>query len=310
MKGKRVIITGGAGFVGSNLVEELVENNSVMVLDNLHTGNVLNIDSFLEHKNFKFAKLDANEINKSGFVPNVIFHVGMYSSTPMYKEDRNLVYRVVDDAIQVFEYAKMTGAKVVIASSSSIYNGHSTPQHEEMVPKVTDFYTEARLAVERLAELYTNMYNVPTTCMRFFSVYGPREKSKGKYANLISQFIWDMMDGKNPVVYGDGGQTRDFIYVKDVVDALIKAAESDKTGVYNVGTGKSYTINEMILKVAKELGREKVEPQYIQMPVSNYVMHTQADMTKTKRDLGFEAKHSLDDGIRLTIEYNRQKRGK
>ncbi|MDE1855028.1 MAG: NAD-dependent epimerase/dehydratase family protein [Candidatus Micrarchaeota archaeon] len=303
MKGKRVIITGGAGFVGSNLVEVLSKNNMVLVLDNMHTGNVINLNGMLGTENVKLVELDSSEIDKCGFTPDVIFHLGMYSSTPMYKENRNLVPQVIDGATQVLEYAKKTNAKVVIASSSSIYNGHPTPQHEGMVPKVTDFYTEARLGVERLAELYGKMYGVNSTCMRFFSIYGPREKSKGRFANLISQFIWDLQDGKNPEVYGDGSQSRDFIYVKDVVDALVTAAESNKTGIYNVGTGKSYTINEMLQKLGEQMGRE-VRPKYIATPFSNYVMHTCADMTKTKNELGFVAKHSLDEGIKLTIEHN------
>lgn len=309
MKNKRVIITGGAGFVGSNLVEELAAGNQVLVLDNLHTGNVLNIDRFLGKDNVKFAELDVEKISETDFDPDVIFHLGMYSSTPMYKEDRNLVHKVIDGAIQVFEFAKEKNAKVVIASSSSIYNGYAVPQNEDMVPKVTDFYTEARYEVERLAELYNKMFGVKTICMRFFSVYGPWEKSKGKYANLISQFIWDLQDGKDPVVYGDGKQTRDFIYVKDVVDALVIAAGSDKTGVYNVGTGKSYTINEMLKKLGEQMGR-KVTPKYVETPFSNYVMHTCADMSKTVRDLGFVATHSLDDGIKLTIAHNIQSRDK
>ncbi len=303
LKGKKIIITGGAGFVGSNVVEELAKDNQVLVLDNLHTGNVLNIDAFLKNEKVTFKQLDVSDIAKCAFVPDVIFHLGMYSSTPMYKEDRNLVHKVIDGAIQVLEFAKDTKARVVIASSSSVYNGHPVPQKEDMVPKVTDFYTEARYEVERLAELYNKIFGVGTICMRFFSVYGPREKSKGRFANLISQFIWDLQDGKDPVIYGDGQQTRDFIYVKDIVAALVTAAESDKTGVYNVGTGKSHTINEMLKKLGEQMGK-KVTPKYIETPFSNYVMHTCADMSKTKRELGFVAEHSLDEGIKITIEHN------
>jgi len=298
VEGKNVLITGGAGFVGSNLVGKLVGDNRIVVLDNMQTGVVTNIDQFLDK--IELRALDAEDIFQVDFEPDIIFHLGMYSSTPMYKENRNLVHKVVDGTINVLEFAKKYEAKVVLASSSSIYNGHPTPQREDMVPMVTDFYTEARLYAERLCELYTKMFGLKTTCLRFFSVYGPGEKSKGKYANLVSQFIWDLQEGRRPVIYGDGSQTRDFIYVKDVVDACILAAQSDKSGVYNVGTGVSYSIQEMLGKVMNVLGKN-MEPVHVAFPVSNYVMHTLADTSKAERELGFSANCSLDDGLRLML---------
>jgi UDP-glucose 4-epimerase len=198
------------------------------------------------------------------------------------------------------EFAKKKGASVVMASSSSIYNGHPPPQREDMVPFIADFYTEARLSAERLALLYGKMFGVKSTCLRFFSVYGPNEASKGRYANLVSQFIWDLQAGRRPVVYGDGTQTRDFVYVKDVIDACLKAAESQPTGVFNVGTGRSYTVNEMLGKVMNVIGVQ-LEPRHVPIPMSNYVMHTQADTRKAKSELGFEAKFSLDDGLKLMV---------
>ena len=151
-----VLVTGGAGFIGSNLLKELVEDSKVFVIDNLNTGNVLNIDPYM--KKIQLQVLDTEDIFQVDFVPQVIFHLGMYSSTPMYKENRNLVRKVVDGTIQVLEFAKRHNAGVVLASSSSIYNGHPVPQSEDMVPMITDFYTEARLYAERLAELYTKMF--------------------------------------------------------------------------------------------------------------------------------------------------------
>ena len=298
MKGRKVLITGGAGFVGSNLVGELAGKNEIVVLDNLHTGVVTNLDPFMGK--IELQTLDAEDIFQVDFKPDVIFHLGMYSSTPMYKENRNLVHKVVDGTVQVLEFAKRNKSSVVLASSSSIYNGHPVPQSEEMVPKVTDFYTEARLYAERLSELYAKMFGLKAVCLRFFSVYGPGERSKGRFANLVSQFMWDLEEGRSPVIYGDGSQTRDFVYVKDVVDACLLAAESGKSGVFNVGTGKSHTINEMLDKVMAHLGRHK-KPVHVDIPISNYVMHTQADTKKAKRGLGFSAKYSLDEGLTLML---------
>ncbi len=302
LKGKKILVTGGAGFVGANLVAELADENEVFVLDNLHTGNVLNIDTVM--RKIQLQVLDTEDIFQVEFEPDVIFHLGMYSSTPMYRANRNLVGRVVDGMVKVLEFAKRFSSRVVLASSSSIYNGYPVPQNEEMVPKVTDFYTEARLSAERLTELYSKMFGLKATCLRFFSVYGPGERSKGRYANLVSQFIWDIQERRNPVVYGDGLQTRDFIYVKDVVEACVLAAESERSGVYNVGTGRSHSVNEMLMKVMDALG-EHPDINYVEMPISNYVMHTQADTTKAEEVLGFKSKTSLDEGIRLTLREDR-----
>jgi UDP-glucose 4-epimerase len=293
-----VLVTGGAGFIGSNLIKELVGDNKIFILDNLNTGNVLNIDPFMDKVQLQV--LDTEDIFQVDFAPHVIFHLGMYSSTPMYKENRNLVRKVVDGTLQVLEFAKRHNSRVVLASSSSIYNGHEIPQREDMVPLVTDFYTEARLSAERLTELYTKMFGLRTIGLRFFSVYGPGERSKGRYANLVSQFMWDLEEGRNPVIYGDGKQTRDFIYVKDVVNALMLAARSEKDGIYNVGTGISYSVNEMLEKLMQAMGKH-AEPVHMETPVSNYVMHTQADMTKAEKELGFKAKYTLDEGIREVI---------
>jgi len=298
MKGRKVLITGGAGFVGGNLVGELAGQNEILVLDNMHTGVVTNLDPYMDK--VELMTLDVEDIFQVDFKPDVIFHLGMYSSTPMYKENRNLVPKVVDGTVQVLEFAKRHNSSVVLASSSSIYNGHPVPQNEEMVPMVTDFYTEARLYAERLTELYTKVFGLKAVCLRFFSVYGPGERSKGRFANLVSQFMWDLQEERSPVIYGDGSQTRDFVYVKDVVDACLLAAESGKSGVFNVGTGKSHSINEMLEKVMAHVGKH-LEPVHVDIPISNYVMHTQADTKKAKRELGFSAKHSLDDGLKLML---------
>ncbi|MGD0146849.1 MAG: NAD-dependent epimerase/dehydratase family protein [Nitrososphaerales archaeon] len=298
MKEKHILVTGGAGFIGSNLVEMLAKDNTILVMDNMHTGIVSNLDGLMDK--IQLRVLDTEDIFEVDFSPDVIFHLGMYSSTPMYKENRSLVHKVVDGTMKVLEFAKKAGSRVVVASSSSIYNGHPTPQREDMIPMITDFYTEARLSAERLTMLYAKLFGLKTTCLRFFSVYGPREGSKGSYANLVSQFIWDLQAGRTPTIYGDGTQTRDFVYVKDVVEACVKSAESANTGIYNVGTGKSYSVNQMLEKVMDRMGIH-LEPRLVPMPVSNYVMHTLADTTKAKRELGFEARYTLDDGLRLML---------
>ncbi len=211
-----------------------------------------------------------------------------------------LVGSAINDAISVFEFAKKTGAKVVFASSSSLYNGLPTPNREDMDIMVADYYTEARLGIERIAELYHKLYGINIVGLRFFSVYGPNERAKGIYANIVSQFLWEMQDGKTPVIYGDGEQTRDFAFVSDVVRACVLAMEKDVSGVFNVGTGVSHSFNDVVVALNDVLGTN-IKPQYIDNPMKNYVAHTLADLTKVKDALGFRSEYSLEDGIREIV---------
>jgi UDP-glucose 4-epimerase len=300
----KYLVTGGAGFIGSNLVERLVkENNDVIVVDSLHTGS----EELIKEFNIEFYKMRVDEFYKNVNPGSIdgIFHLGKPSSTPMYKANREKFTESVSGIISVLELAIKNNAKIVNASSSSLYNGLEPPHNENMIIKPTDFYTEARLVEERLSKVYEDLYGLRLNAMRFFSVYGPREQYKKNYANLISQFIWSYMKNETPVIYGDGSQKRDFIYVGDVVDALIKAMKSNVNGIFNVGTGKSYSLNEMVEMLMK-LMNVNIKPKYIENPVKNYVYLTQADTTKSEKVLGFKAKTTLEEGIKMTIDYYRR----
>lgn len=289
----KALVTGGAGFIGSNLVEALVDDYEVTVLDNLHTGSIKNLDSV--KKDVKVIEGSCNDCLSYDLKPDVIFHLGIPSSSPMYKKNPSLVGEAINGTISIMELARKSGSrKVVFASSSSLYNGIPAPHREDAAILVADYYTEARLAIERIAELYNKLYNIDYAGMRFFSVYGPHEEAKKSYANMITQFLWGMKDGQAPVIFGDGMQTRDFTYVKDVVDALLLASEKG-TGIFNVGTGKSYTFNQVVDLLNEKLGKD-LKPEYKENPIKNYVMHTLADTTKIN-GLGFKAKYSLQQGI-------------
>lgn len=289
----KALVTGGAGFIGSNLVEALVDSCEVTVLDNLHTGSMKNLE--VVGKDIKMVEGSCNDCLSFGLKPDVIFHLGIPSSSPMYKKNPMLVGEAINGTIAVMELARQAGSKkVVFASSSSLYNGIPAPHREDAAILVTDYYTEARLAIERVAELYHSLYGIDYAGMRFFSVYGPHEEAKKQYANMITQFMWGMKAGQAPVIFGDGSQTRDFTYVQDVVDALILASKRG-TGIFNVGTGKAYSFNSVVDLLNEKLGKD-LKPQYKENPIKNYVIHTLADTSKTK-SLGFEAKYSLEKGI-------------
>ncbi|MFH1685496.1 MAG: NAD-dependent epimerase/dehydratase family protein, partial [Candidatus Micrarchaeota archaeon] len=229
-----------------------------------------------------------------------IFHQGIYSSSPMYKDNPHLVAKAQDEFISILEYARKNNSRVIYASTSSMYNGITPPHKEDIVPLIKDFYSEARISMERIAKIYNEFYSVPIVALRYFSVYGPHEKAKKGYANLVTQFLWEMKAGRAPLIFGDGTQTRDFTHVSDVVEANILSMKYDGFGVFNVGAGKSTTLNEVIKKLNEKLGTN-IEPKYQENKIRNYVMYTQADTTKAEKGLGFTAKVSLDEGIERLI---------
>ncbi len=297
----KYLVTGGAGFIGSNLVHDLVKKgNDVIVVDSLHTGN----KNLISDLNVEFYPMRIDEFYRKEKWNDIdgIFHLGKPSASPMYRQDRNRISEFVDGSIAVLEMAKELGIKMVAASTSSVYNGLEPPHREDMIIKITDFYTEVRLFEERLAKVYEDLYGIKWNEMRFFSIYGPREEYKKNYANLVTQFLWAIMKNEQPIIYGDGKQRRDFVYVDDVVNALELAMKSKVNGIFNVGTGKSYSLNEM-LDILKKITGKEVEPKYIENPMKNYVMVTQASTEKAKKELGFEAKISLEEGIKKIYEY-------
>ena len=295
-----ILVTGGAGFIGSNLVSALMRTHDVTVLDNFHTGSVDNLKGV--KSKISVINDSCNNIGNrlSNSDVDIVFHLGMPSSSPMYKENPLLVGSAINDAITIFEFARNSGAKVIFASSSSLYNGLPTPQREDMNIGVTDYYTETKLCIERIAELYHKLHGLDSVVLRFFSVYGPNERAKGMYANIVSQFLWELQNGRAPIIYGDGKQTRDFVYVRDVVQACTLVMKKDVSGVFNVGTGVSHSFNDVVNILNAELGMN-IEPQHIKNPVQNYVPHTLADITKIKDVLGYHPKYSLKQGIRELI---------
>ncbi|KXB03438.1 nucleoside-diphosphate sugar epimerase, partial [candidate division MSBL1 archaeon SCGC-AAA261G05] len=284
------------------IVERLVERgDDVTVLDNFSTGSEENLEKVWDQiQIIKASCSDIPQLDLDDF--ELIFHIGIPSSSPMYKENPLLVGEAINDFVNVMELAKSTGARVVYASTSSMYAQCSPPHREDMEFEPFDYYTEARLVIERLAKVYHDLYGVKSVGMRFFSVYGPHEQAKGKYANIISQFYWKMKEDKKPVIYGDGEQTRDFTHVSDIVDACLKAAESDiECDAVNVGTGRATTFNQVVELLNQALGKS-IEPKYVENPIKNYVYHTQADITKAKKLLGYEPNVTLEEGIKKLVE--------
>lgn len=286
---KKYIVTGGCGFIGSNLVKRLAsEGNEVVIIDNLSTGKAENVD------NGKFRILKSiDEIRELNEDFDGIFHFGMPSSTPIYRDDRTIIGKTISETITLLEFAREKKLKIVFASSSSVYNKQKPPFKEDMPIIPTDFYTETRLFIERLCRVYYEFYGVKSIALRLFSVYGENERSKGRFANLVSQIEWIRDRGETFDVYNEGKAVRDFTHISDVVEAFILAMNSDiDYDIINVGTGKAHTINEII----KATGLKNY--RYVDNPIKNYVDETQADTSKAEKVLGFKAKKDVMDYIR------------
>ncbi len=296
----KALVTGGAGFIGSHIARRLINDGwDVSVLDNFHTGDLKNLKD-VENK-YKLVKGDASKILT---LPkfDAVFHHGIYSSTPMYRDDPTLVAKAISDFVSVLEYCRKNKVKLVFASTSSIYNGYTPPHKEEMVPHVTDFYTEARYPMERLSNLYQQMFGLEYCALRYFSVYGDHEESKKSYANMVSQITWKGLLKKPIRIYGDGSQRRDLVHVDDVADANLLCFKKNVSGVFNIGNGKSYSFMDSINLVSKHLDN-KVKVEFVPNPLKNYVDIVEADTTKMKKVLGFTPKVSIEEGVKRTVEY-------
>ena len=192
--------------------------------------------------------------------------------------------------------------RVILASSSSVYGSQMKISKEDDIPgKYSNFYPVSKFFNEITAKTF-NFYGLETIALRYFNTYGIGENSKGSYSSIIWKFIEDIRNGKRPVIYGDGRQKRDFIYVEDTANASVLAMENGVSGeAYNVGTGTSTEFNQIFLIIKEEMGYDG-EPQYIPNPLKSYQMFTQADMTKSMRELKFEPKYDIRKGVRKILE--------
>jgi UDP-glucose 4-epimerase len=298
MKDLTILVTGGAGFIGSNLANRLSVQNEVIAIDNEYLGTPDNLD-----KSVDFRRVDVLDEDLPADV-DIIFHLAALSSYQMHKEDPIKGARVnVEGFINTVKQGVESGCeRVVYASTSSIYGSRKKPTSESMVVEAHTGYEASKLARERYAEYFHNEYGIHIAGLRFFSVYqgyGGNESHKGKYANIIAQFAEEMANGIEPEVYGDGTQTRDFTHIDDITRATQMVAERKISGAYNVGTGRPVSFNEIVDMINGELGTD-IEAKYIKNPIpeSIYVHDTCADSTKISEATGWVPEIGLEEGIR------------
>lgn len=313
---EKALVTGGAGFIGSNIVEMLVDRDvEVVVLDDLYLGIEDNLSEVRDQIKFiEGSVLDQEKVDEAVKGCDTVFHQAARSSAPMHKEKPDEGARVnVEGFINTVEAAKDAGVeKVVYASTSSMYGSVSPPHKEDMGEEPTNLYTASKMSREMYAQVHSRRGDIQTIGLRYFSVYGPHEEGKGKFANVVTQFLWKMLDGEQPVIFGDGTQTRDLTFVKDIARANIKAAERkpEIDGEYfNLGTGTEHSFNEVVERLNQILGTD-IEAKYVDNPIDNYVSRTKADNSKAKEKLGWSPKYSFEEGLEQTVEYYRSQEDK
>lgn len=312
IKDKRVLVTGGAGFIGSNLVYELSKEehaNEVIVVDNLSTGNIKNIHDLVENDKIEFIRGSITNLNlmkKASKNVDFVFHLAAFVSVPKSIKEPLTANKVnVVGTLNVLLSALDNDVKkVVFSSSCAIYGDPPKDQLpiKETVPSdPLSPYSNSKLLGEYYCNVFTKSYNLPTVSFRYFNVYGPRQNPAGEYAAVIPKFIIRIKDKKPPIIYGDGKQTRDFIFVNDVVKANILAAQNKSNGVFNIASGVETSISELSDKIMEKM-EKRLKPVYKNERYGD-IKQSYADILKAKRELNFNPSYSLDEGLESTIKY-------
>lgn len=303
------LVTGAAGFVGSNLADALLDRGyTVRGIDNFATGRESNLDLLLDRAAFSFSEIDirdAEGVAERTEGVDYLFHQAAVSSVPRSVDDpvTSTDANCVGTATVLNEARNAGVDTAVVASSSSIYGSSKRlPKVETMPEKPESPYALSKHYTEKLALQFSDLYDIDTVALRYFNIFGPRQDPSGAYAAVIPKFIDLMLDGERPVIYGDGEQSRDFTYIENAIEANVLAAEGDVTGeAFNVGTGGRVTVNELVERLNDQLGTE-IKPIYDD-PRPGDVPHSHADISKARELLGYEPVVSFNDGLERTIDH-------
>lgn len=303
MKDKKIIVTGGLGFIGSHLVEGLIENNEVTIIDDLSSGKPDNLQH-LKNNNIKLIKGNINDLDLKTIFKDkdyIFHHAALISvpesiSNPLEYDEIN-----IKGTLKVLIAAKDSDVeKLVFASSAAVYGDNDKlPLTEDTPPRPLSPYAVNKVTGEMYCQVFTDAYGLPTVSLRYFNVFGPRQDPDSPYSAVIPNFISAILKGERPVIHGDGEQSRDFISVKQVVKANIQACQSDQTGIVNVALGRSTTINQL-MEIINEVMGKNVKPLYIK-PRPGDVKHSVADITRAK-SFGFHPS-GFKEELRETVEW-------
>lgn len=303
LKGKKILVTGGAGFIGSNLVDRLAPDNKVTVLDNLSTGVPSNLDK--SKSRITFVKGDILDkallkdiVAEVEFIFHLAANVGNIKSIKEPDVDMEINIR---GTLNLLEACRQTKIQRLVYSSSGAIFGECKylPIDEEHPVNPESPYAVSKLAAEKYCLAFNKVYDLPTTAVRYFNVYGPRQDTS-EYANAVSIFLSRTKQGKPITIFGDGEQTRDFVFVQDVVSANILAASQPAAvgQVFNIATGQATSINR-IAEIIRQVSTKTIPISYANSRAGE-VIHSRATIEKAKKLLGYNPQISLDEGLRMT----------
>ncbi len=307
---QRILVTGGAGFIGSHIVDRLLKKGfEVTVVDNLSTGQRENITQHKDKKDFHFIKGDIQDkalVKKVVENVDAVFHEAARVSVPKSVENPLLTNEVnVSGTMNLLEACRNSDLKRFIhASSSSIYGETETlPKHERQMPQPISPYAVSKLAAENYVKIYHRVYGLNTVCLRYFNVYGPRQIYSA-YSGVIPIFINRLLNNEPPIIYGDGKQTRDFTFVQDIVEAnmLALTKETAVGEIFNIATGTRTTINQLATMLQQIMNKTNLKPEYTD-PRPGDIKHSYADITKAKKLLQYEPRIFIKDGLTRLVEW-------
>jgi UDP-glucose 4-epimerase len=310
----KYIVTGGAGFIGSHIVEELAKNNhEVVILDNLFSGRMVNIEPFLSRNNVRFVQgsiTDLPLLQETFAGADGIFHEGAIASVPRSIANPIATNEAgVTGTLNVLVAARDCGVrKVLFASSSSVYGNTPTlPKREDMTPQPLSPYAVSKHTGEQYLRVFSDIYGLQTVSLRYFNVFGPRQDPKSQYAAVMPNFITRILSHQSPVIHGDGKQTRDFSYVKDVVQANIRAMESNAQGVFNVAYCKRIDLLELAAMIMDITGISV--PLVHEASRPGDVRDSLADITRAQEAFGYSPRYTVRSGLVETIAWYRGLKG-
>ncbi|MBN1974491.1 MAG: SDR family oxidoreductase [Sedimentisphaerales bacterium] len=308
---EKFLVTGGAGFIGSNIAKKLVSQKCfVRVIDNLLTGKKSNLAEIIDKIEFIEADMGDEQAARAAMKDiDVVFHEGALPSVPRSVDDPALTHRhCIDATFTLLLAARDAGIKrFVYAASSSAYGDTPTlPKVETMCPSPLSPYAVGKLVGEHYCSVFSHVYGLETIALRYFNVFGPQQDPKSQYAAAIPAFVTAILKDQSPTIYGDGEQSRDFTYIDNVVEANLLAARAKKTcgQVINIACGEAVTVNQIIEMINKSLGKN-VKPIYVTERPGD-VKHSLADITAAKKLIGFKPIVSFEQGLKTAIEWYRK----
>lgn len=307
MENKKCIVTGGAGFIGSHITESLLNQgvSKVTIIDNMSTGKIENLKE-LDHDRIELVCGDITQLDLEKIFENhdYVFHEAALVSVPESVQKPNKTNKInIDGSFNIFKAACQNNIKKVVCASSAAVYGETEvlPNNETLPLQPLSPYAVTKATMELYSYTFTQTYNLPTVCLRYFNVFGPRQSVDSAYSGVIPKFITTLLKGEQPIIYGDGTQTRDFVFVKNIAEANIQVAKSDVNGIYNIAHGNTINIKELLEKICELMGYD-FNPKY--EPVRDGdIKNSVADISKAEKAFGYVNEHDFDKELKETIDF-------